>query len=630
MNKNTKFLLVFLIIGIILGVGGWLVFKSQETEKPIEIKGKLEIVKDAPSFFNKECLNNDFKIGPYYLVGICRKPYLAASLLEMVEKEIEIKGKVKKIKGIEVIEIEEITPPEIIIVATEKTQYQLGEKIVIHFKHYLNKSVFSYFGSENSICAIESIEKKDGEWEKIALWSQPANCSEITPKEIKPYHLSGDFSKVEWQPPALEPGQYKLKIIYKLAGEEEWKIVESNEFIIAKLISPTEIKTPKCVVDIGEIGEFPDKISFEKVVIAHFSWKNYNLFSVEGVEIRYGTENPYRFEWWRSGEGDNDVLTVKFLSPEGKVLETTTIRDPRYSVIFYESFGNSRGGVEYYFLEEGTEYYFFFKLKPIVIGSIEIFERKKLPSPPFAEGETFEGFKPGELLLKIDLNACMKKFCEQIAAPFEAEFGKKDPACEYNYQASEEIEPPAITGVITDHKGVPLKKLAAKIVASEILGTPQKFSTVFVGENGKYTIDSFDDHTQLREGVYRIEIYPSDPNLRDETFEVKLEKNEIKTLNVTLKQCGSVSGKITDKYGNPITEAWVYEADRFEPPYYHVCDPTFSPKCEAGSFLIKNLDAGTRKIGAEVKIDNKYIKLPPQTVQIELGKTTIVNFVFEK
>jgi len=60
-TKKVKILIGILAI-IIVGVGGWFAFQSKGPEKRIEIKGKLEIVKELSPLFNKECLNNDFKV----------------------------------------------------------------------------------------------------------------------------------------------------------------------------------------------------------------------------------------------------------------------------------------------------------------------------------------------------------------------------------------------------------------------------------------------------------------------------------------------------------------------------------------------------------------------------------------
>ncbi|MBU4299245.1 hypothetical protein KJ636_04335, partial [Patescibacteria group bacterium] len=253
--NKTKILIGILIVGIVL-ISGWWIWKYKETGKRIEIKGKLEMIEEPPFLLDKECgdfVNTNFKVGSYYLKGVCKKYYLVASLLDIVGREIEVRGRVRVVeaavpseenpevfvnKTFEVIEVEEITPPEIIMVVPDTNQYRAEDKISIHIKHYLKKSIFVSFGPEGFYCAIKSIEKKDrdGEWKE---WlSSDFDCDLINLKEIKPYHLSGEFNVVDWQPSSLEPGQYRFKITYKLAGEDDWKEVYSNEFIVLKEAGP--------------------------------------------------------------------------------------------------------------------------------------------------------------------------------------------------------------------------------------------------------------------------------------------------------------------------------------------------------------------------------------------------------
>lgn len=126
-------------------------------------------------------MSNVLKVDSFYLKGVCEKPYLAVSLLGIIGEEIEVKGEVKEMEGVEVIEVEEIIPPEIIKIATDTNRYRMEDKITLHLKHYLKKSVFSYFDTEKPTCAIKSIEKKDdGDWKELPDWSQPAECAQIT------------------------------------------------------------------------------------------------------------------------------------------------------------------------------------------------------------------------------------------------------------------------------------------------------------------------------------------------------------------------------------------------------------------------------------------------------------------
>jgi len=608
--KKVKILIGILAI-IIVGVGGWFVFQSKGQEKRIEIKGKLEIIKEVSPLFNKECLNNDFKVAGYYLDGICKKPYLTASLAEIAEKEIKVKGVVKKVGTIRVIEIEEIIPPEIIMVVTEKSQYQSGEKITIHFKHYLKESVFSYFGTEKPVCSIESIEKKEnGKWKKLSNWFLPSDCTQIEPKETKPYHLSGEYRKFEWQT-NLSPGEYRLKIKYKLAKENKWKTIYSNEFIILK---PEVIS--KCKVSRGY--DKKTQKEFRKVVILKVEWSDYKNFSVKEITIRYGYGPSPIF--------DTGPLTIKLISRDGKIIKTFRTKDPREVSVICE-IGTHCPPSQ--FLKKGeqtiiTPLAFYLvsypKSKKFVeandIKFIEFYEREKLPEWAFPEGKTFPGYKPGQLLLRIDLSECMKKFCEEVAL-------ENDPSCTGEYYSP----PTVIKGKITDPNGNPVENV--QIDFSEKTTTRGCTGSVYTNKNGEYIINecSQPPETKLIEGKYHLSIYPPFKlNLKSEFREISLKKGEAKILNITLKQCGSVAGKITDKEGNPITEAWVYEIG-FETPRYHVCEiPT---ECELGTFIIPYLDPGNYKIGAIAKIGEKYIELSPKEVKVEAGKTTIINFVLE-
>ncbi len=607
-SKNTKILMGILVI-IIITVGGWFVFKSKGIEKRIEIKGKLEIAEGVP-LFNKECMANDLKVDSFYLKGVCKKPYLAASLSGIIGEEIEVKGEAKEMEGVKVIEVEEIIPPEIIMIATDTSRYRMEDKIILHLKHYLKKSVFSYFDTEKPTCAIKSIEKKDdGNWEELPNWSQPADCAQITLKETKPYHLSGEFSMFEWQP-NLNPGQYRLKIGYKLTGEDEWKTVYSNEFIFLK---PEVVS--ECKVERGYGYDREAEKKFHKVVISEVEWNNYKNFSVKEMTIRYGYEPSPIF--------DEGPLTIKLISRDGKILKAFRTNDPREVSIMCEMGAHCPPSQ---LLEEGEQtiinflaFYLISYPKPREfvdandIKFIEFYEREKLPFP---EGKAFPGYTPGELLLNLDLSECMKKFCDEVAL-------ENDPSCVGEYYSPSTV----IKGKIIDHLGNPIKNV--HIDFGEKTTTRGCSGSEYTDGNGDYIINEcYQPHeTKLIEGNYWLAIYPPFKlNLKSESKEVSIKKGETKILNIALKQGGSITGKITDWKGNPLTEAWVYEIG-FKTPRTHVCE--MPEECEPGAFVIPYLDPGDYRIGAEVKIGEKYIELPSKEAKVELGKTTVINFVLE-
>lgn len=243
-------------------------------------------------------------------------------------------------------------------------------------------------------------------------------------------------------------------------------------------------------------------------------------------------------------------------------------------------------------------------------------EREELPEWTFPEGKTFPGYNPGELLLSIDLSKCMKKFCDEVAL-------ENDPSCVGEYYSPLTL----IKGRITDHQGNPVDKV--RIDFSEKLTARGCTGSAFTNENGDYVINECyqPSETRLIEGNYRLWIYPRPKlNLKSEFKEVSIKKGETKILNIALKQCGSITGKITDREGNPLTEAWVYEIG-FETPRFHVCETP--EECKLGTFFIPYLDPGNYRIGAGVRIGEKYIELTPKEAKVELGKTTVINFVFE-
>ena len=242
-----------------------------------------------------------------------------------------------------------------------------------------------------------------------------------------------------------------------------------------------------------------------------------------------------------------------------------------------------------------------------------------------------------------------------------------------------------IKGKITNSSGNPVKE--AKIDFCEKLSAVSpSCGTKHTDENGNYVLDVFsDEKTKLREGLYYLYIYPgSILNLNQEFKEINLGNREVKIVDITLKQCGSIAGRITNKEGNPIAEAWVYEVG-FETSRYHVCESKrfgdcgdigflfdneecnfyrktlesegcyerqawnlameeWPEKCRhaheilygtekcsnLGIFVIPYLEPREYEIGAFVKIGEKYIEIPPKEVKVELGKTAIVNFVFEE
>lgn len=640
MNKKIKILVGALII-IIIVVGGWLILKSEKIEKRVEIKGKLEMVEGAP-VFNKECLNNDLKVESFYLKGVCEKPYLAASLSGIIGEEIGVKGEAKKVAGIKVIEVEEIMPPEIIRIITNTTVYEMGEKITVHLKHYLKKSVFVYFNTEKPICSIKSIEKKNSDWEELPTWFQPPDCNQIILKEIKPYHLSGEFSIFEWQP-NLESGEYKLKIVYKLEGEEDWKEVYSNEFAILglEISKPKPIIETKCEVNRG-YQDYRD--SRQKAAILEIGFNNYTNFFLKKTTIQYdrivrdgSLLHPQTWEYIDQGFRP---FMLKLKAKDGRLLSTYEL-DPGERIVYCE-IGGCPPPLPSEFIKE-SEFSLWIPLPPFLPGkgvgeiksirSIEISEREKLPDWAVEERKTLPGYKPNELLLKIDLSECLEKFCGEMAY-------QDDPYCVEEYPIA-----PVIKGKVTDYQGNPVEKVYIIYTWAPFekpIAQP-KFGDFYTDKNGNYIFDTiykgYPEERGLKEGIYSLSFQPlSKLNLKPEYVrEITLRKDDVKTLDITLKQCGSILGKVTDSFGNPITETPGYKQGGgyeigFETPRYGILDEKYAKEFgrEAGTFIIPYLEPREYTIGAYVIIGEKTIVLLPKKVKVELGKTAIVNFVLEK
>ncbi|MBU3965200.1 carboxypeptidase-like regulatory domain-containing protein [Patescibacteria group bacterium] len=631
-NKNTKILIGILVI-IIMVIGGWWILRSKELGKEIEIKGKLEVIENNTPLFNKDCLGKDLKVGDYYLRGLCKSRYFIASLLEIIGEEVRVMGTVRVVEAVvpseenpevlitktfEVIEVEEITPPEIIMIVTETTRYQPGEKIAIHFKHYLKKNVFSHFGTENSTCAIESVEKKNEEWERITSWSQPADCEQITLKEIKPYHLSGEFNIYEWQPPSLEPGQYRLKTIYKLAGEDEWKTVYFNEFVVLKEVEP--IKDIGIKIDLNLENEmvrinmtppfafltFPG--NYKLLILDRNNsvlWnKNISTEEICHQKEYYSEYPPYGFE-------DSEDFEA-FLREFGKLPETGY--EAEFKKLMEKYHGEEFKEIEEYYKIIGEDFEKF------------LFEQYKY------DKELYEEHKKGELEKMISIicdDSEIKNDLKNI--PYKPEMTVFKMYYNEDLVAREYLVEAVIKGKITDSLGNPVGRVRADFCEKLSVRGDDCGGSVS-DENGDYIIDKFAGGTKLREGIYELWIYPDRKlNLKKEFKEINLGVGETKIVNITLKQGGSIAGKITDKEGNPLSYGAVYEIG-FEAPRYAICEERVAKKgeCELGTFIIPDLEPGDYKIGAFVKIGEKYIDLSTKEVKVEVGKTAVINFVLEE
>jgi len=238
--------------------------------------------------------------------------------------------------------------------------------------------------------------------------------------------------------------------------------------------------------------------------------------------------------------------------------------------------------------------------------------------PPLPAGYKLDG----KLLLSVDLSACLKEFCERVAL-------EGDPLCQGKYYSAATV----IRGRITDSQGNSLSRVP--IVIFEKLTEEGCLCSTVTDENGNYSFRECDQPPgiKLKDGLYDFWVEPQENrNLKVKNMEIEIKKGEEKVIDVLLNPWGSVTGRVTDKNGNPLTEAWVYEVG-FETPRYHVCmeisnDSVYDFCKQLGAFIIP-LDAGEYNIGAYALIDGKEVEFPRQKVTVELGETSIVNFVLE-
>lgn len=178
-----------------------------------------------------------------------------------------------------------------------------------------------------------------------------------------------------------------------------------------------------------------------------------------------------------------------------------------------------------------------------------------------------------------------------------------------------------IRGTVLNRENIPIKRAMAILSQGEDV-----MNSTYTDEDGNYLF------SEVRPGEYSVLIEPPMrpvyPNvMKGYKEKINLADDAIINVNFTLEPCGSIAGKITDTQGNPLTYGQVYEIG-FGKPQYALCD---RPKeCELGTFIIPYLEPRDYRIGAEVKIGEKYIEIPPKEAKVELGKTTIVNFVVER
>jgi hypothetical protein len=131
---------------------------------------------------------------------------------------------------------------EPVTAAVDKSTYAAGEEIAVTLRNDSAESIFSHAASRTVVEAIKTIQKKTGPnaWQNFFAQCQPPHCySDVdAPAEIKP----GQSAAFTWRPliyvdgteetAPLEPGVYRLEILFEDAKMTEWKSAFTNEFTV--------------------------------------------------------------------------------------------------------------------------------------------------------------------------------------------------------------------------------------------------------------------------------------------------------------------------------------------------------------------------------------------------------------
>lgn len=177
----------------------------------------------------------------------------------------------------------------------------------------------------------------------------------------------------------------------------------------------TDTKQVQCDIDKSgsavSIEYGVKKYRYFKKVVAEVEFKDYNNFSLKKLTYGYGS-GPNLWAW--------DPLGLKMKSQTGEILANLSYADPREDVVLCEQGAQCPPPK---FLKDGEHSFIFSLFGPYsqkdvgnnidtrTTGIIELYEREKLPN--FIN--SFSGYTPGKLLLKIDLKDCLENFCENVA-----------------------------------------------------------------------------------------------------------------------------------------------------------------------------------------------------------------------
>ncbi len=166
-----------------------------------------------------------------------------------------------------------------------------------------------------------------------------------------------------------------------------------------------------------------------------------------------------------------------------------------------------------------------------------------------------------------------------------------------------------VEGYIKDYNGIPVSDAMVEIFETSGTG----YETAVSDTNGFYNL------TGLGTGDYEINVIPADPNLFETFGWVFVSEGETAAMNFTLAQAGSITGKVTDINGTPVTNVYMFLGG-YEMPRHSVD--------ENGSYVIPGLYAGTYTVNTDA-FETEFLD-DSKTVDVTLGQTTSADFVLQK
>lgn len=391
--------------------------------------------------------------------------------------------------------------------------------------------------------------------------------------------ISGSFYNLESLEKENDPNSYFGKI---------WEEFANVSYIHGYPFTSPEEELGRCEVEgDSNIESETEERRFSKIIVVHGNFKKYRNFTLEETTVRYEEMPPreglYSYAHNYSSSTETS-FTMKLLSGEGNIIKSYKVQDPRRGKSNFRKRGDFYIPVPY---RGGTKIIKFFDP-----------EEGPKPSPKYP-------YEPGgEMLMEVNLTPCLKKFCEKIA-PIN------DPMCK---RESFSTSAAMIKGWVKGPRGEPIEGIKVN---------PIDRNTAVTDENGYFEIT-----TEYKEKLtpgrhyfylrppYELNLRPSNEELLASGHEVQVEGVEI--INVTLEECSSIDGKVTDTEGNPITKAWVVKGGPRAPRYQVL---------KSGKYFLRYLDPGTHEVSGFAKINGTYIDFPHQEVTVDAGETKNVDFV---